>query len=345
MSLRTLKLALVVAIALPVTGVFAGSAEKENKVIDKFLKSVESNDQLDDEKRQQIAKMVNELRDDEYNRPLAIMEGLREVYAEFRSALEAMGGEDLNPAINALNKLTKSEDPFLATESSFYLAQAYSFVERYEDAIPILKKIIDAEEANTVQTGDATFLLGVSQSRTLNRKDAIATLTRFIDENPNAPERLRIGAWRQREQLKMLEEGTMADVYDRMDFSRRRLMQEASGKQTQEQQDKIIAMLAKLIKQAEEKECNCSGSGSGEGQKDGKEGEGEGQGKSGKGGGSKNQDGKVVRTYNRGPQSPWSKLRDRQRDPAYSAIKEKFPARYQKLVEQYYESFQNDGGE
>ena len=41
----------------------------------------------------------------------------------------------------------------------------------------------------------------------------------------------------------------------------------------------------------------------------------------------------------RAPQSPWSQLRDKERDPVYSAIKEKFPARYQQLIEQYYRSF------
>jgi hypothetical protein len=41
-----------------------------------------------------------------------------------------------------------------------------------------------------------------------------------------------------------------------------------------------------------------------------------------------------------GPQSPWNTLRDRQRDPVYNAIQQRFPARYQQLLEQYYKSFQ-----
>ena len=39
------------------------------------------------------------------------------------------------------------------------------------------------------------------------------------------------------------------------------------------------------------------------------------------------------------PKSPWAQLREKDRDPVYSAIKEKFPARYQQLLEQYYRSF------
>ena len=50
----------------------------------------------------------------------------------------------------------------------------------------------------------------------------------------------------------------------------------------------------------------------------------------------------VKRLQRGGPQSPWSQLRDKERDPVYSAIKEKFPARYQQLIEQYYKSFDDD---
>ena len=72
-------------------------------------------------------------------------------------------------------------------------------------------------------------------------------------------------------------------------------------------------------------------------------GEADGQGQGNPGGNSRNENGRVVRRRYEGPQSPWSRLRDRQRDPAFSAIKEKFPARYQKLIEQYYKSFQSEG--
>ena len=91
------------------------------------------------------------------------------------------------------------------------------------------------------------------------------------------------------------------------------------GSDTRQQQDKVIDILAKLIKEAEERECNCRG-------------------------GSKGIDSDTVKRLTRGgPQSPWSRLREKDRDPVYSAIKEKFPARYQQLIEQYYKSFQDDG--
>jgi hypothetical protein len=161
---------------------------------------------------------------------------------------------------------------------------------------------------------------------------------------------MRVGAFRQLEQLKLFQEGTLSDVQLRMDFSRRKLTLEDTGNETRQQQDKIIEILAKLIKEAEERECNCKGGGSGKGQKPGsKPGEGEGQAEGqgsqsgNSGGGSKGTDTDTVKRLHRGgPQSPWSHLRDKDRDPVYSAIKEKFPARYQQLIEQYYKSFDDD---
>jgi hypothetical protein len=65
-----------------------------------------------------------------------------------------------------------------------------------------------------------------------------------------------------------------------------------------------------------------------------------------KGGGSKGIDtDATARSDTALPHSPWSQLRDKDRDPVFSAIKEKFPARYQQLIEQYYRSFSDESRE
>ena len=43
------------------------------------------------------------------------------------------------------------------------------------------------------------------------------------------------------------------------------------------------------------------------------------------------------------PASPWSRLRDRSRDPANNAVKEKLPARYRDIVERYTEAANGEG--
>jgi hypothetical protein len=51
----------------------------------------------------------------------------------------------------------------------------------------------------------------------------------------------------------------------------------------------------------------------------------------------------VQKSYDDSPASPWSRLRDRSRDPANNAVKEKLPARYRDIVEKYIEAANGDG--
>lgn len=322
--------------------------KRADKIIDAFLTSIDKNDSLSEEVRTEVNKTVETLRKDEYGRSAAIAEGLRIASSEFRAAIAAMEEDEIDAAIELLQPLKDVEDPFLAAEAAYFTARALIYQERYEESLPHLNKIIGKLADSSLSVGDALFLQGVAESEMLNRPAAINAFETFLEKHPEASERMRVGAWRQLEQLKQLEEGSIADVFDRMDFSRRRLVLGDSGERTQEEQDRIIDMLAKLIEQAEEAECNCQGSKPGEQEGNKKKGgsgggsPGEGTGKNGKGGNDQTPGAEVRRTFRRGPQSPWHKVRDKDRDPAYNAIKTRFPARYEQLIKQYYESFQTD---
>ena len=204
------------------------------------------------------------------------------------------------------------------------------------------------QPGNTLHSGNALYFLAVAQANLLQNKQAIATFSKFIENNPSAPERLRVAAFRQKEMLAAIEDGSLSDVFQRMDFSRRRLENEKTGDVTQDQQDKIVQLLQKLIKEQEKKECSSCCSSTNQQQEGQKPQDGQaqnpGQGKSNKGGTSNQQDGQAHRTYDNGPPSPWSRLRDRSRDPANQAIKEKLPARYRPAVEKYNESINDVEG-
>src|SRR5262245_18501655 len=122
------------------------------------------------------------------------------------------------------------------------------------------------------------------------------------------------------------EEGTLSEAYRRMDDSHRRLALADTGANTREQQAKIIEILGQLIKEAEAMQSKSRGSS--QDQKQGKSAEshsgsrGEGAPAGNTAGGSKQIDSENLNRLQRGgPQSPWSKLRDKDRDPVYSAIK------------------------
>jgi hypothetical protein len=151
------------------------------------------------------------------------------------------------------------------------------------------------------------------------------------------------------EQLYPSRESGLRAVHRLMDDSRERLTHDDTGSQTRGQQARIVEMLATLIQQAETQESNSQGATSSPSQQPGQKGNPDGQtqgpGSQGgnQGGGSQATDTTAAQPLTRGgPQSPWSQLRDKNRDPVYSAIKEKFPARYQQLLEQYYKSFQDE---
>lgn len=330
-------------------GVTRAAAPDANQVLDGFAAAVEENEAATADQKRIVAELVKQLRQTPEDRAAAITESLRLLYPEFKSALAALGEDNLGAAIVTLSKLRESADAYLAADASFYLARAYLLDERFEAALPLLADLQGKWADKTASGGEVLFLHGVAEVALLRHKEAMETLQKFLTGYPDAPERMRVGALRQLEQLKLFQEGTLSDVHLRMDFSRRKLTLEDTGADTRQQQDKIIEILAKLIKEAEERECNCRGGGSGQGQKQGKPGEsqsqaqGQGSQSGSGGGGSKGIDSDTLKRLHRGgPRSPWSQLRDKDRDPVYSAIKEKFPARYQQLIEQYYKSFQDD---
>jgi tetratricopeptide (TPR) repeat protein len=323
-------------------------------VLDGFKVAVEGSKEFKADQIKKATEIVSVLRAEADGKPIAITEALRELYPDFKDALATLGDENLQDAITKLGNLRDANDPYLAADAAYFLARAYLLDERFEDALPLLEDATGKYADKTARGGESLFLRGVAYGQLIQRKEAMDCLKRFLDQYPDAPERMRVGAFRQLEALKLYEDGTLTDVQFRMEFSRRKLSLEDSGQATREQQTKIIDILAKLIKEAEEKECNCKGGGKPKpGSKPGKGGEGEsqakgeGQGQQGKsGGGSKGIDSDTVKRLHRGgPTSPWSHLRDRERDPVFNAIKEKYPARYQQLIEQYYKSFsdENDG--
>lgn len=120
-----------------------------------------------------------------------------------------------------------------------------------------------------------------------------------------------------------------------------------TGEPTQQQQKQVVDVLTSLIELTEQRERqNQSSAAAGAasqpqpGATNPSQNPGSQSGQTG--GNSQGVDSPAAAPQVRtGPQSPWSTLRDKQRDPVFNAIQDKFPARYQQLIEQYYKSFQD----
>ncbi len=339
---RTIMHLTVLAMLCMTSVVSAEDVKSADEVVTDFVAHIDSLDSLDDAAKKEIKAMVEELRADEYSQMEAVTAGLTKIYPEYEKALISTQGTDLSAAVTQLTPYLESEDKFLAADASFFLARTLMTEQRFEEALPMLDNLAGDLNGYSLHAGPAVYFSGVAQASLLENQRAITSFNEFLNNYESAPERLRVAAFRQIQAIRGIEEGGMTDVLQRMDYSRRRLEIENTNDDTQEQQDKIVGMLGKLIKDQEKKECsscnskkNCENQGDQEAKGKGK-GEGEGQGKSNAGGTSNNPNGVVKRTYDDGPASPWSQLRDRTRDAANNAVKEKLPARYKPVVEEYY---------
>lgn len=308
----------------------------------KFLEQVKAGGKLD---AAQVAALERELASgDPAAIESAVTSALGQLYPDYEAAVRASDDDNLQQARQLLGSLTGSEDKFLAADASFYLARTMMNHERFEEAKQLLdslnKELADYSTHRTI----TQYYQGLAQAGLLQNEEAVKSFMEFLQFNPDAPERLRVSAWRQVQQIQAISKGQMDDIYQRMDFSRRRLEITEPGDRTQEEQDNIVKMLKKLINEQEKKEASSSkGKSKSESESQQQQQQAQNQPKdqseSQSGGNSNNPNGKFVeKSYDTGNASPWSRLRDRSRDPANTAIKDKLPARYREIVERYYDA-------
>jgi tetratricopeptide (TPR) repeat protein len=314
-----------------------------------FAKAIAGSDQFNAKQKQAVAKLVAAAKDDKAAAGRLISDSLRMLYPDFDRAMKLLGAERADEALPVLSKLTKSDDSYLSAYARFYSARAYQMEERYEEALPLLVHVTDKQLDRTLHSGEAMFMRGVAEAETLKRKDAIRTLKTFAKNYPFSSERTIIGALHLIDELSYLEAGSIVDVQDRMDYSRRRLDIQKSGDTTQGEQTRIIAMIDKLIEEAEQKEKEGGGGGGGGGGQGSQPGQGGNPQGNQQPGGPADQSsvspgqarigdlGRVIR----GTES-WGEARSKEREEVLNAIKAKYPERYRELVEQYYKSLQED---
>lgn len=337
----TLSLAVASVTLLLIVPDPAGAAIEPAELASSFVEHMETLDQIDADRIKEAKLIIKEAE----SASDAIPEALAVLYPEYEQA--AIDAEESDDAKKLLKPFVDTDDRYLAADASFYLARSLMNQQRYEDALPLLKRLTADLEKYSAHRDVTLYFVGIAQAGLLEHKQAVDSLMTFLQDAPDAPERLRVSAWRKVQDLQAIEEGKLDDVYQRMDFSRRRLELEKTDQPTQQQQDRIVKMLAQLIKEEEKKEVSSSSKNTKQPNQQHKPQQASNQQKPSQNPGSKSQspgnsrnaNGKVVdKTYDDAPASPWSRLRDRSRDPANNAVKEKLPARYRDIVEKYYEA-------
>jgi tetratricopeptide (TPR) repeat protein len=227
-----------------------------DKVVASFLKHVGGLDSVAESTKSEVQSTVEKIGSDS---PDSVTEGLIQLYPAYSKAVDSSDTDSVAKAIELLSPLADSEDRFLAADANFYLARTLMNDERFEEAMPRLELLTGELGKFSVHQGNVQYFIGVAQAGLLKNDEAVQSFMQFLQFNPDAPERLRVSAWRQVQQIQSIQEGKLDDVYQRMDYSRRRLELVETDEVTQKEQDKIVNMLTKMIKEEEKKECssNC----------------------------------------------------------------------------------------
>jgi len=318
----------------------------QDEVVARFMQSALTDKSLTAEQRSVMLKELDEATKEgagEY----ALTRAMVAAHPKLSIALGKFADEQITEAIDLLKELAKSEDTYLAAHAEFYLARALMVEESYEEALPLLDKLAGSQKSDkTLHAGEALFYKGICHEKLLERTEALISFATFLRQNPGASERLLVGAEMKVEELKTMADGSLWDVGERMDFSRRHLDLEKTADPTQKQQTTIIAMLDKLIEEAEKKENSGGGGGGGGG---GGQGQGPGGNRDGipsspatestaPEGSSKLGD---LHRINRGSAADtWGDLKKKEKQDVIDAFKAKFPSRYRQAVEEYYKGLQ-----
>lgn len=260
----------------------------------------------------------------------------------FRDGLDAYDRDEYERSAEELAKLTDDADPFLAVHAAVFEIKALTEIERFVEAAKRIDKLV--ADGGTRLANHSYFLpeieftKGFCQLADLQYEEAAESLTRFLVEHPDAPQRLTLAAKQILTELDNREPGKIGEVADLMDYSERRLKSVDGGDVVQARQKRIVDLLDTLIKEAEEQEKNSCKNSSSNGQNGGKTGPSPANPmqESRLPGGAPGDDGsRQGRRAN--PGDAWGAMPPAERERILQALRESFPPRYRRLVEQYYE--------
>jgi len=259
----------------------------------------------------------------------------------FRAGLDAYDAGRMAECVAQMSGLLADPNPYVAAYAALYKAKAEVDV----NDVVAARKTIDALLADagkrvaryTYAKAEVDFLRVYCLVQDLQFAQAEVELLAFLDRHPQAPQRLIVSANQMLAELRNRQAGRIGEVTDLMNYAAGRLENKDAGQTVQERQAKAIALLDKLIEEAEQRERNSQQS----------------QNPSG-GGGSGSQapstpmpdsqlpqgasrPGALREARRANPGEMWGAMPPAEREQILQALQDTFPRRYRRLVEQYYE--------
>lgn len=197
--------------------------------------------------RDALAKARADGTPDHQARPLS----LAQAYPEYQEGIEAAASGDETRAVERFTRLASGQQPYLAAQARLDLGRLLVSQERFEPALPLLERLTGPDQPYLADGGESLFLLGAVEARQMKWTNALKHLQQFLDNHPQAPERLRSGAQQILAELKGYKPESLHEVRAHMDDARRRLQLADVGAGTRQAQETVVTLLAKLIEKAE----------------------------------------------------------------------------------------------
>ncbi|MBI5764473.1 MAG: hypothetical protein HZA51_13210 [Planctomycetes bacterium] len=320
-----------------------GEVVPADEVIAAFLRTVESNTSYEKFAKDFVANLRAKPGDSDpksfINLSLAVLS------PKFGEALGLIEKEKPAKAVDALEPLADSDDAYLAVAAAQQAAAALVELEQFERCLALLNRVRKKHNPIarfTLAADHLQFMLGYCQVHTLDYDGAQATLEDFLKRFPAAPERLRVTAVQIVTELSRRTPRKLGDVHDLMNSARRQISHGETGQPVREKQERAIAMLEDLIKEAEdqEKSNNQNNSSGGKGDQPNQNQPGGGAKQSALPGGSDKD--AVLRQTRARPGDTWGKMPPKEREQVLQSIQKQFPSRYRELLEQYYRELSKD---
>jgi hypothetical protein len=307
--------------------------------IDRFVDWVQKSAEYDEQAKRFIADQWQQRRvGDPSGRTAFLDEALAVLQPAMQQALDAIDAGHAAQAVEPLQPLCESDDPYVAVNASYYLARAFVESDRYEQAGATLDAPLGRSDLDeyTFHGDEMWFLAGFVAVHTLHYEQAAELLTQFQQRYPQAPERLRVAAGQMLAELAARQPERLGDVVDLMAYAGRRIRLGESGKPVRKSQDRAVELLDKLIEEQEQREQQCQLSGASSGSIRGSARPSRPAQQSVLPQGGQAEVGPMHAAPAATPGQMWGQLPPAERQKVLQALQERFPTRYRELVEQYY---------
>jgi hypothetical protein len=302
--------------------------------VDRFIASLDAQATLPLEAREMIRRSWKDCGDCDGEEFLT--QGLAVLSARFREGLDAYDADQYEKCATIMRDLIAHANPFVSAQARVYEIKSLVSADHLLEAGARIAALGPDGKALVEQysyfLAEVTFLRAYCLLADLEYAAAGDALSDFVADFPGAPPRLTVPARQMLLELGNRRPGRIGDVVDLLDYSRRRLGHVDFGPRVQERQQRAVALLDRLIEEAQQREQGGGGS----------SGRTRGRSPSAPAPHSQLPDGEAeegpLRDGRRAdPAEVWGAMPPTQREQVLQALKESFPSRYRQLVEQYYE--------